>query len=186
MNAVVVDVVNYFGVVVVGVVDFVDVVDFARCGVYVGVVDHVVHNVVENSVDHVVDNVVHHVVGHHVHLDHVVDHVRYCVKSIREDLSSCIELMNHHPGPNFAASMANMKLTEPDNAVLDIFCDPPFQTNSNLVLWPSKDFPLSFQSEEQTQELVSIIEQEIEILKDQVTLCTRLLDHPDKVSGRNF
>ena len=69
-------------------------------------------------------------------LDHVVDHLRYCVYSIMEDPKKCIELMRHYPGPNFEASIIKLRLTDPNNAVLDILADPPVQTQTNLVIYP--------------------------------------------------
>jgi hypothetical protein len=44
--------------------------------------------------------------------------------------------MRHYPGPNFEASIVKLRLTDPDNAVLDILSDPPVQTHTNLVIWP--------------------------------------------------
>ena len=119
-----------------------------------------------------------------IDLDHIVDHIRFGVKAISEDPGNCIKLMKNHPGPNFAAFLEKLKLQEADNVVLDILSNPPIPTNTNLVLWPLKDFPISLMNEEQIDRLISIIEQEIDMAEDQARLCVRLLDDIDIIQEK--
>ena len=76
-----------------------------------------------------------------IDLDHVMDHIRYCIQSITEDPSKCIELMKVYTGPNFKASIEKMRMEDQNNAELDIISDPPIKTHSNLVIWPSEYNP---------------------------------------------
>jgi hypothetical protein len=91
--------------------------------------DGTIHLILSQGPDEVID------------LDHVVDHVRYCIRSIVEDPAKCTELMKEYPGPNFSASIAKIGMEDQNNAELDIYSDPPIQTRSNLVIWPSECIP---------------------------------------------
>jgi hypothetical protein len=69
-----------------------------------------------------------------IDLNHVVDHLRFCIQTITEDTTNCIKLMRSPPGPNFQTFITTLRLALPNNATLDIISNPPIRTNTNLVL----------------------------------------------------
>lgn len=73
-----------------------------------------------------------------IDLDHVVEHLRYCLHSIAEDPPKCIKLMRSAPGPNFEANLSKLRLSDSNNARLNIFSETQVRTNTNLVIWPQE------------------------------------------------
>jgi hypothetical protein len=110
-----------------------------------------------------------------VKLDHIVNYIRIAVKSIHEDTTNCISLLENRPGLHFEETVKKLRLTDPDNAELVILSDPPIRTSTNLVLWPSKHFPLEYTNEEQESGLIKIIEDGMDIQDDRLLLANQIM-----------